>query len=95
VTISLGLIIGVVAGVLFIIILLIIGFVVYKQRVDKKQKELMADYTSQIQNVCSRCMQSHACLSLRHCASSVRKLTTPAHVHLPTLRVWPPIAVCR
>ena len=51
VTISLGLVIGVVAGVLFIILLLVIGFVVYKRGVDKKQKELMADYTSQIQQV--------------------------------------------
>jgi predicted RND superfamily exporter protein len=54
ITVSIGLVLGVIVAVAVVLVLLIAGFLIYKRRVDTRQKELMAEYTSQIQQVRSR-----------------------------------------
>ena len=46
-----GLIGGVAGGVIVLFVLLVVGFVVNKRNLEKKQRKLLEDYSSQLQMV--------------------------------------------
>ena len=46
---SIGLVIGVIVAFIAIVALLVIGFMVYKRTIEKKQKKLLEEYSSQLQ----------------------------------------------